>query len=276
MEIRKTLFKFVVVDGTKIEIVLFNINSAYQTGRVILFLNNSWSLVMTSFSVSQVFMGGGKSLYINRLRNLLVSISAFTVIAVMFFANTENVYSQCPPGYSGEFTTVFNLCDGGCPVEVVWCCKASITSSAPSVHLVSFRFLANPLACSCVDMQPHHEYDHDIPYIPFDRIMTGLVNSGQGCFPGGPPPGITECGEYTLQYLFSTGACYRYDNSYENWGYYKCDTTPGDAQCFESYEICYEFVNGVYVMHTRPSGAPVTPNFQCVGGCHTLCEIMTY
>ena len=59
MEIRKTLFKFVVVDGTKIEIVLFNINSAYQTGRVILFLNNSWSLVMTSFSVSQVFMGGG-------------------------------------------------------------------------------------------------------------------------------------------------------------------------------------------------------------------------
>ena len=231
---------------------------------------------MTSLNVSKMFAMRDKSLYAKYLHVLRFSISAIAIIAVMLFVNTENVYSQCPPGSTGPYTTTFNLCDDGCPVTVVWCCQQNPSTLTNSVHLVSFSYLCNPTLCPCVEMQPNNMYGHDIPTIPFDRLMTGLVNSGDGCFPGGPPSGMSDCDDgWTLQLQFSTGACYRFDNTFENWGYYRCDTTPGIAKCFESYEICYELVGGKYIIHTRP-GVPVTPQFQCVGGCHSLCGIITY
>ena len=91
MEIRKSLFNLVKVIGDKVEIVFLYINLVALTGRLLLFFNNKWSFVMTSLTVSKISMVWGKTLYSNCLRNLLASISAFTVIAVMFFANFEGI-----------------------------------------------------------------------------------------------------------------------------------------------------------------------------------------
>jgi hypothetical protein len=61
----------------------------------------------TYFATSE--MGGGKSLYINHLRKLLVSISAFTVIAVMFFANAISLKADSEPCNIGE--PYYTLCE---------------------------------------------------------------------------------------------------------------------------------------------------------------------
>lgn len=164
--------------------------------------------------------------------------------------------------------------------EIEWCCFNGIgMTPTSSIYLSSIKFIGDPLQasnCRCLGEMPHHQYGQNIPTIPFDKLISAIINSGKGCFTNLPPKGIPDCDDgWSLQFNFVTGGCYRYED-FPNYGYFLCDDGPIiEKKCFEGFEICYELVDGEYVIHTRLI-SPSNPQFNCEGNCHPICDILTY
>ena len=224
----------------------------------------------TNFASSA--MGGGKSLYSNHLRNLLVSISAFTVIAVMFFASSENVYSQCPPGFNGPYTISINDCPD-CTVEVDYCLQYSPSTGYCNIHVMNIRFIGNPVFCSgCFPVDQYGNY-----VISWAEIVTHIARypDNFNCFESLELNPCDEQLPYPIVNV-TNGGCYFYTEAFnELLGVYEREYFPcvidGMSTCHQNYFLCKEWVNGVWKI--KAIAGPVTPQFQCLeDGCNSLCN----
>jgi len=234
---------------------------------------------MSKYSASSA-MGGGKSLQNNQLRNLLVSISAFTVIAVMFFASSESVYSQfqCPQGYGNPITTVVYLCDGDCPVLVTWCCGQGVSTPFPRIYIHQIEFLELPSSsCPCISWAARPIPYPAVPVIPMSELIDGLIFSGALCFNQyltQIPPCDTEPQEFKIQ--ISNGGCYEYVTTLDFIGYRPCGN-PQITECHVYYTICIEQdENGQWKSVVTPSLPPL-PTFTCEDPeCFSMCDVLAF
>lgn len=202
------------------------------------------------------------------------------IIIVLFLTFTNNMYSQCPTGFSGPYTTIIPLCGDTCKVEIEWCCNENAGPFLMgNIHINSMRFLINPLlqqnACWCLQWVGQQPPQPGYPAIPFDKILTGIFNSGHYCnevppiIPPCDPPGSTKKIKVTY------GGCYHWVSTFDFIGYQPCNPSAEPRSCHQDYEICRRLVNGVYVIETITYGN-ATPQFECEPGCVPICNFITY
>lgn len=222
---------------------------------------------MTTNFASSV-MGGGKSLYINHLRNLLVSISAFTVIAVMFFASSENVYSQCPPGFNGPYTTTIHV-GQGCKVEIDYCLSIpSPSSGLCNIHITKQRFIGS----NCYQFLP---VDQNGNYgLPLEDIVSHITRLPVN-YPCFDMINLDPCPQTSRAViLVSNGGCYYYIEGFTSEGEYIREYIPCDMSgvnyCYEYFSFCKEYIDGKWEIQVI-SGPPVQ-QFECLDeDCSSYC-----
>ncbi len=211
------------------------------------------------------------------MKNILFIL---TLIAI-FWAVDDNVYSQCPPGFSGPYTTIISLCDTNeCQIEVEWCCNEDIGPyPLGNIHIQSIRFLMDPFSiqsgCGCIQWMGQQPPSPPLPAIPFDKMLDGIINSGRYCnndlpfIPPCEPPGSTKKIKVTY------GGCYQWVSSFDFIGYRPCEPTSEPTTCHQDYDICIKLVNGKFVIETVVYG-DATPQFECESGCMPICNFITY
>lgn len=226
---------------------------------------------MTSLSVSKIFaMGVGKSLYFKILQPLRFLITAIAIIAVMLFANTENAYSQCPPGFNGPYQISIHKCPG-CRVEVDYCLSnPSPGSGLCNIHIMNIRYIGS--SCSgCLPVDQNGNY-----VIGWADIVTAIARKPEhySCF---QMITLLPCDEQVSRptILVSNGGCYNVNEGLNQDGEYVKEYIPCDmmgiSYCYQNFSFCLERVREEWKI-TAVAG-PVTPQFQCLEeGCYSLCN----
>ena len=108
-------------------------------------------------------------MYIKSIQPLRFSISAIAIIAVILFVNTENAYSQCPPGFNGPYTATINV-GTDCRVEIDYCLSIpSPASGLCNIHITKQRYIGS----NCYQFLP---VDQNGNYgLPMEDIVTYIT-----------------------------------------------------------------------------------------------------
>jgi hypothetical protein len=207
-------------------------------------------------------------LHIKHLRNLLVSISAFTVLAVMFLANSENVYSQCTPGFNGPHTTTIHP-GPGCRVEIDYCLSLpSPASGLCNIHITKQRYFGE-----CSNYLGVDQYGNS--WLSMGEIVTHITRLPEN-FPCFDLILIPPCGE-PMSYpvvLVSNGGCYSFNDYFTPEGEWVRECTPCDingiSYCYQYYSFCKEFINNKWKI--KAIAGPPVEQFECIDpNCSPYC-----
>ena len=187
----------------------------------------------------------------------------------MFFASTENVYSQCPQGFNGTYTISIHKCPG-CRVEVDYCLsQPSPGSGLCNIHVMNIRYFG--LMCSnCLPVDQNGNY-----VIGWADVVTAIVRKPEhiGCF---YMITLLPCDEQVSRptVLVSNGGCYYVIEGFIDDVYVKeyipCDMS-GISFCYQNFSFCLERVGDDWKI--KAVAGPVTPQFECLeDGCYSLCN----
>ena len=223
---------------------------------------------MTSLSDSRMFAtGGGKSLYIKSIQPLRFSISAIAIIAVILFVNTENAYSQCPPGFIGPKTTTMHF-GPDCRVEIEYCLSIpSPASGLCNIHISKQRYIG-----ACYNYFP---VDQNGNYgVSTEDIVTHITRlfENYSCF---DMINLDTCPQASREViLVSNGGCYFFVEGLTLEGEFYRQYIPCVlnvvSYCYEYFSFCKKFINGKWEIQTI-SGPPA-PQFECLDvNCTPYC-----
>jgi hypothetical protein len=193
---------------------------------------------------------------------ILLFIIAFILIQIELIA-------QCPLGFSGPETVTIEVCEG-CSIQATWCCDTIVTpfGNKPAIHFSDILIIGDCEFCLEWMTTPS---GWGVPAIPWDLLISAVMSSGKLCFPdipNFPPCEPAPPTEYNL--IVTNGGCYTRIETMEGIRYTPCETDV-QALCYEYYKICWELVNGQWIL--KIEGQNKQPAFNCIDeDCYPMCD----